>query len=422
MGKLTEDFFRKIVDNTGDIVWVVSSDQNTIEFVNRDFSGVKRQHILEKGMTAIWPVVKIESLEPLLEAFRAAAMDGRAFEDIRTVHRNATSGEEEHYLHSVMPVRSTEGTVSRIQVVSTDVTPLMRTQRLVEILNSVSTEVQQKMLSRDLFRAVGERLKKYDISIIVLITEDGKTARLVYSSLPKRKLRKGLSLIGKEKVYTGIPVDQWRGVMRTIRHRRAQFWDDPHAFVHSRLHDKRFKKNIDSLIELFSLKRIIVTPMVAGKDTVGSLVMLSDTLTKMDLEAVKTFAAQFSHVLVNARMHRDAQRMLEYLHKIRENLNEGIFVVDERGVIVSWNRAARDLLGYEREDIIGTGIVAMGIEKSEWERLEEKALSGDGARRERVLLRAKSGTWKQFSLSAFATESRRSARAGFTCTIREAAQ
>lgn len=418
MEEITEDYFRQIVENAGDTVWLLSNDRETVEFINRDISGVTRREILENGFSAIWPVMEIDGLNLLLGVFEEAITAGKARDNIRTVHRNALTGQEEHYLHSVIPVWESGGSVSHVQVTSTDITALARTRRLVEILNSVSIEVQHWMLSPDLFRRVGEKLRKYNLSIAVLVTQDGATVRLWYTSIPKRKLKKALALLGKERVLKGIPIDEWGGVMNMIRRKKAQFWDDPHAFLLSRLHDPVYRKNLDTVVELLGLKRVIVTPMVVGREVLGSLVMTSDTLTELDLEAARTFAAQFSHSLVNARTHQYVQRIMGYMHELRENLEEGIFVVDERSVIVSWNKAAKSLLGYGREDVIGNGVLdATGIDKSLWAGLEQEILSGCNVHRDQVPLKASDGSWKEFSLSAIPVESDTGARPGTACTF-----
>jgi PAS domain S-box-containing protein len=417
---LSEDCYRKIVENTSDVIWMVSGAQGPIVFMNRDFSGARREHLIGKSPADL-PIPRIPDLEALLEAFRTAATEGQSTENLHALHKNVVTGELEHYLHSIMPVRDAEGTISGVQVLSTDVTPLMRTQRLVEILNSVSVEVQHKMLSPSLLPTIGAKMQEYGIVISVLTVEEEGNARLLYTSYPRRKFRKILQLLGKEKVLGGMPLEKWGGPMQS-RNRQIEFWDSPKPFLNSRVVENSHKKNLDAAAALMGNQRIIVAPIVAGRDVIGSLKVMSETLTETDLDAVKTFAAQFGHALVNSRLQQHVSRIMEYLRNVSESLDEGIFIVDDRGVVVCWNRAAQDLLGYERKDVIGMPIAALGLEKMTWEKVCQNAVAKPGSSNGRVRLKTRGAALKQFMMAAFPVDPRNGSCAGLACVIREAAQ
>jgi PAS domain S-box-containing protein len=114
--------------------------------------------------------------------------------------------------------------------------------------------------------------------------------------------------------------------------------------------------------------------------------------------------------------------MMECLLGICESIDEGIFVVDDRGVVVSWNRAAEELLGYSRKDVIGTEASVLGLERTALEKLQKRVLARKPASDLRVRLRTRGAAWKRFSLAAFPIDPGNGFCRGLACAIREVAQ
>lgn len=417
MMKVPETFFQSIVNNTGDVIWVITRDQERIVYINRDFSGVKKEKILEEGLSSIWPVMDIHNLERILDAIKKVAMSGEQIENIQTVHTNSVTGLNEYYLHTVIPIPDEDGIVSHVQIVSTEISYFINTQRTMDILNSVSATIQRNLLSKNLFKVVGKKLRMHAIYITIMLTTDEKTAHLAYTNYPRRKVKKALGLMGKERAFTGIPIEIWKGVMHTIRHRRSQFWDDPYMFLTSRLHDKSYRKNLGAIVRLLDMKKVIVVPMVANHSTIGSLVMVSGSLTKMDVPVIETFAAQFSHAIMYSRLLKSVRKLEGFLETIVDNTEEGIIVVDENGIIVSWNRAASRLLGYSKLEILGKRIESIDVEKNLVKQFQG-ASGGNVTRPEEIHIRDRSGVSRKVAVTAFPVDSGQSKDMGATMIIR----
>jgi|GEM_PF-2138561 len=417
--ELPDHFYRPLLENTDNVVWVVCKDQNRIVFINRDLSGVNKEKIYEQGFSVIWPVITIETLQPLLDAFERAVMVGERTENLRTKHSNAMTGEVEHYNSTIAPIHDREGRVSHIQVSSRDVTQNIRAQRTIDILNSVSASVQNSLLGANLFEAVGSRLKKHDIKIAVLIVDDRGTARLEYSSFPKRKMNKTLSLLEKEKILSGIPMSELPNWKNLAKGSKGQFFDDPHYYLRSRFPDLEAGMNLMPVIELLELKKIIVAPLRVNREVIGGFLMTSDSLSKTDLTAVKAFAMQFSHAIMYSRLQADCDKMRDLLHCTLTNTRDSIFATDSRGSIVLWNRASSRLFGYKTLDVIGENIGIIGMDANLLGKFLAAAKKGETIEQSEMSLRASDGSHKEAYLTCSGLEAGDGKLPGLIFTVTE---
>jgi len=391
---LPEGFFRTIIENSANIAWIVERNQKRVTYINSDFSGVKKEKILEHGFSSIWPVMDIESLQLLLDAFEKAVMEGKISDNIATSHRHAVTNDEEFYLSSVVPLFNSQGKVSHVQVSSRNITPIFRARRIIDILNSVGAAMQNNLMSGNVLRIVGDKLKKHGIHAAILIKTDENTGKIAYSNFPTRKTKKANSLYGTQWADSEFSLDQWPAMKRVLKTRKAVYFDDPYKYLKSRLTDPSYKKNIGKIIELLGLKKIIVAPLIVNRETIGSFMMSSEILSRSDLAAVKTFAIQFSHALMLTKLYDDCAKLRSLVGTLLKSTGEAIFATDGDDLIVSWNKCACDLLGYEKADIIGKEVTVLGIGSD----LREAVVSGsrdpDPWRMERVSLRARDGsTW-----------------------------
>lgn len=60
---------------------------------------------------------------------------------------------------------------------------------------------------------------------------------------------------------------------------------------------------------------------------------------------------------MSLQIKSDRNNMLMFLNMILKNINEGICVVDDKGIVEFWNRKCEDLYGIKKESIIGKNIV-----------------------------------------------------------------
>ena len=91
----------------------------------------------------------------------------------------------------------------------------------------------------------------------------------------------------------------------------------------------------------------------ASKDELGNLIRAFSTMREarkyVELELYNLNASLESMVEERVAELRDNQ---EYVHAVLDNVNEGIIVIDEASVIVSFNLAAEKIFGYNVQEVI----------------------------------------------------------------------
>ncbi len=421
MERYGDDFFRRVVANTTDVVWILTRDGARIEFINHDFSGIDREKILEEGISAVWPVMDIGCLEELLAAFKRAVEMKEPVEDVRTRHANPITRKEEFYQHTVIPIHpGGDEPVTHIQVVSRDITTVYQAHRIFSILDEVSAEIQKKTSRDNIIEFVGRRLKKNGISVIVgLMSEDRSTTRVVYSSIPKRKMRKALSLVGYDMVGDAVPTGRWALLPKVIRKRRPLYFDDPLTFLKLGVPDVDLRKRMKTVVELLDLGRIIYAPLIVDQRVIGTLTVISRDLTEMHLNAVQTFAAQFSHCLVQSRLCAENRRLQDLLEDVMNGLDSGLFVAGSTGRIIGWNSALQALLGYTHSDVIGKHVRTIGVDDDLWKEICTECSGRDERWRGSFGLRKKAAGKSRYRACAFEITRQRDSERGIACVVRK---
>ena len=92
----------------------------------------------------------------------------------------------------------------------------------------------------------------------------------------------------------------------------------------------------------------------------------NDTFSQEQVELLSAFVNQAGIALENARLYREMERRyqeIQGLAAFRDNilrsLSSGMFTVDERGYITTWNRAAQHNLGFCARESVGRHYTAM---------------------------------------------------------------
>lgn len=114
----------------------------------------------------------------------------------------------------------------------------------------------------------------------------------------------------------------------------------------------RSKLNLNNpLIQHFKPKAFILAPLTVRGKVIG--VLLADrvrqdaTITMGDREFIVSFANQIAIALENAVLYRKLEVSERKYRELVENAHEGIWIIDEKGIIKFVNRRMREITGYE---------------------------------------------------------------------------
>jgi PAS domain S-box-containing protein len=104
------------------------------------------------------------------------------------------------------------------------------------------------------------------------------------------------------------------------------------------------------------VRSTMCVPLVARKRTIGAILFISAEsgrhYTGHDLELAEEIAARAALALDNSRLYRDAEERGEAARALA-TIADGVFLVDEEGVIRIWNAAAEAITGLSRAEVRG---------------------------------------------------------------------
>ncbi len=115
----------------------------------------------------------------------------------------------------------------------------------------------------------------------------------------------------------------------------------------------RSKLNVKNpLIKQFKPKAIILAPLTVRGKVIG--VLLADrvhwdaTITEGDREFIVSFANQIAIALENAILYRKLEISERKYRGLIENAHEGIWIIDDKGMVKFVNRRMREITGHEK--------------------------------------------------------------------------
>jgi diguanylate cyclase (GGDEF)-like protein/PAS domain S-box-containing protein len=107
----------------------------------------------------------------------------------------------------------------------------------------------------------------------------------------------------------------------------------------------------------------------------------------------------FRDVTERKRAEEEIKRAYEYLEKIFDNSADGVGIVDEKGNITKWNKAAEDLYGYTFEELLGQSAFNLYPDKNELNKMLSQLRQKGFLRNYEINMRKKNGSIIPCSLS-----------------------
>ena len=128
--------------------------------------------------------------------------------------------------------------------------------------------------------------------------------------------------------------------------------------------DPRFYGKFDS-VSGFQTKNLVAIPLVAGEEKVGVLEVLNkaggEPFYEDDRLLLESIAGEIAFAIRNANVCEDKQalavkiqRMFEFQNRLIQTSNDGIIANDRHGNILIFNEGAERVLGYRKDEVIGT--------------------------------------------------------------------
>ncbi|CCQ37110.1 sensor box histidine kinase [Natronomonas moolapensis 8.8.11] len=171
-----------------------------------------------------------------------------------------------------------------------------------------------------------------------------------------------------------LPVDSLAG--RAYRQSRPETFDD--------VHEADATYNSDSPIR----SEILVPISEFGVLSVGATEV--DAFTEKDSQVAELVASNVETAISRLRQHEELQAERDWTHTLFEGSNDAIFISDADANFVQVNRAACELTGYEREELLSMRIPDLHeeVDLHAYQDYHDRILAGEPATTESRLLRS----------------------------------
>ena len=104
------------------------------------------------------------------------------------------------------------------------------------------------------------------------------------------------------------------------------------------------------------IETIAGAPLIAEADILGVIVLASKSARHYppdEIELLATVGKQVGVALQNARLHEQVMESKTYLEQVIESSHDGIITVNPDLTIRTWSRGAEQILGWNREEVVG---------------------------------------------------------------------
>jgi PAS domain S-box-containing protein len=297
--------------------------------------------------------------------------------------------------------------------------PLRDLLEIIHFTESVSAKIHGLLDGAEIYRTVREELtqsKRYTASIL-LLTDDGSKLGIAETSIPPRKLKAGEKAAGVRLKGYKIDLNKSSIYSQVIREGKTV------QVNVSDIVDELFPRPLAHLISKtmgYEKKPSILTPLKLHGKIIGVLAISSTELAEHFIPSVRNFAQHISNALELADEYSERKWAEEELRKYRDHLEDLVekrtaelmkaneqlqreiterkraeealreseerlkilfefapdayYLNDLEGRFIDGNKAAEELAGYQKEELIGKSL------------LEEKLLSSDQVPKAAALL------------------------------------
>ncbi len=219
-------------------------------------------------------------------------------------------------------------------------------------LYETSTVILSTLDLTDLLDKVLRRMMeiaKLDRAGVFLVDQEGKRLNLIHAAGVDQET------LSKLKSYH-IPVDKKNNIIaRAARSKRPILVEDVNSIT---------LNTENPLLRAFKPKAFVIVPLTVRGEVVG--IMVGDNATdkhfikEIDRDFLTSFANHIAMAIENANLYKRVETSEKKYRQIVENINEGILIMNESGVISFSNRKMNELMG--TDNLTGANIYDLVVE------------------------------------------------------------
>src|SRR5215207_4382859 len=200
---------------------------------------------------------------------------------------------------------------------------------------------------------------------IYLLNQDGKSIKMQQYFLPPETATKIERLIGRAIPSIEIAIQEGGYFQRALQTEHGMITSDPQViqkwmeeFVNTSflpaIARGAIRKLIPQIFKLLNIKSTILIPLNSDGKTIGLLDASSSNLfTEEDLKRIENIGRQLTIAIRRKQVEEALRESQAQYQNLVETSHDLIWSVDGEGKITFINHAAKDVYGYEPEELIG---------------------------------------------------------------------
>ena len=361
----SEERYRFLAEAQPDQIWTALPN-GELDYVNQralDYFDLAFSELVEEGWAQ---VVHPEDLGRMLERWQHAIATGQRYENELRLRR-AADGSHRWHLTRAVPMTDRTGEVLKWFGSNTDIDDQKRAEEAQRFLVDAGAALASSLNYRSTLAAVAKlavpRIADWSR---VDILEEGRLRTVAVEHVDPRKVELALEL-GRRYPERE---DAQQGPPRVVHTGKSELVPE---ISEERLAELATDDLHLGLVRGLGFQSYMCVPLSTHGRILGVISFVAAESGRRygpdDLALAEELARRAGTAVENAQLYREVEERAQAA-RVLETVGDGVFLVDDTGIVRLWNRAAESITGSSRERIVGRRLeeVLPG-----WERVTARA-------------------------------------------------
>jgi PAS domain S-box-containing protein len=344
----SEERYRFLAEAQPDQIWTAQPN-GQLDYVNQralDYFELPFTELVESGWAQ---VVHPEDLGRMLERWQAALATGQPYENELRLRR-ASDDTNRWHLTRAVPMTGKDGAVVKWFGSNTDIHDQKRAEEAQRFLVEAGAALAASLDYRSTLAAVA-RLAVPRIAdwARVDVIEDGRLRTLAVEHVEPRKVELAWELARR---YQERP-DAKQGPPHVLRTGRSEVATE---ISEEQLAELATDDLHLGLVRELGVQSYMCVPLVTRGEVLGVISFVAAESGRRygaeDLALAEELARRAGTAVENAQLYREVEERAQAA-RVLETVGDGVFLVDDGGIVRLWNHAAETITGIKRGEIVG---------------------------------------------------------------------
>jgi PAS domain S-box-containing protein len=344
----SEERYRFLAEAQPDQIWTALPN-GELDYVNQralDYFDTSFGELVENGWTR---VTHVEDLGRMLDRWQIALATGDPYENELRLQR-AVDGAYRWHLTRAIPMTDKTGAVVKWFGSNIDIHDQKRAEEAQRFLVEAGAVLAVSLNYRSTLAAVAKlAVPRIADWARVDVVEDERLRTLAVEHVDPKKVELAYELA---KRYPERP-DAEQGPPLVLRTGRSDLASEISEERLAELAQDDFHLG---LVRELGVQSYMCVPLVAHGELLGVISLVSAESGRRygpeDLALAEELARRAGTAVENAQLYREVEERAQAA-RVLETVGDGVFLVDNDGVVRLWNRGAEEISGISREQIVG---------------------------------------------------------------------